>query len=267
MRIQNIAFIASFAFAACDSPPPAPPPAAPVANSPASQPAPKGSVGFTAPLDGAKVFTDTTVAFTVEGMRVQPAGESATANTSGHHHLIIDGEPIAAGRPVPADATHIHYGKGQTSAPCTLTPGKHTLTVQFADGNHISYGPEWSKTIHVEAIATPGKMYVAFAAPKEGAKLHGETAVKFLVEGMKLVPAGDGLDKTSGHHHLIIDGQPTPLGQVIPADDSHLHFGKAQTETKLKLAPGSHTLTLQFGDGAHMSYGPTMSETIHVEVK
>ncbi|MBB5465689.1 hypothetical protein HDG32_001793 [Paraburkholderia sp. CI2] len=71
----------------------------------------------------------------------------------------------------------------------------------------------------------------------------------------------------TGHHHLLIDGKPLPKGEVVPATDKSLHFGKGQTETDLTLPPGDHTLTLQFGDGAHRSYGPEMSKTITVHVK
>ncbi len=54
---------------------------------------------------------------------------------------------------------------------------------------------------------------------------------------------------------------------MIPATDHSLHFGKAQTETDVKLPPGQHTLTLQLGDGAHRSYGPELSSTITINVK
>ena len=50
----------------------------------------------------------------------------------------------------PKDATHIHFGKGQTVDTLALTPGTHTLTLQFANGVHESYGKDWSKTITVE---------------------------------------------------------------------------------------------------------------------
>jgi hypothetical protein len=83
---------------------------------------------------------------------------------------------------------------------------------------------------------------------------------------MKIVPAGTMADGT-GHHHLLIDSAPMPKGQVIPVSDKSLHFGKGQTETDVTLPPGDHTLTLQFGDGAHRSYGPEMSQTITVHVK
>ena len=63
--------------------------------------------------------------------------------------MIVDGSFIPKGKPVPADATHIHYGGGQLEADIELEPGKHTLTMQFADGAHISYGERYSTTITV----------------------------------------------------------------------------------------------------------------------
>jgi hypothetical protein len=56
-------------------------------------------------------------------------------------------------------------------------------------------------------------------------------------------------------------------GLVIPANDKSLHYGKGQTEADVTLPPGDHTLTLQFGDGSHRSFGPEMSQTITVHVK
>lgn len=107
---------------------------------------------------------------------------------------------------------------------------------------------------------------VHFVEPADGASVAQEFTVKMGVEGMTVQPAGALKDGT-GHHHLIIDGQPVAAGVAVPADDTHLHFGKGQTETTLKLAPGQHTLTLQFADGLHQSYGPALSRTITVTVK
>ncbi|MGF6756914.1 DUF4399 domain-containing protein [Paraburkholderia sp. GAS42] len=107
---------------------------------------------------------------------------------------------------------------------------------------------------------------VSFVEPKDGAMVSNPVHVKFAVDGMKIAPAGTMTEGT-GHHHLLIDGQPLTKGEVIPASDKSLHFGKGQTETELTLPPGDHTLTLQFGDGAHRSYGPAMSKTITVHVK
>ncbi len=107
---------------------------------------------------------------------------------------------------------------------------------------------------------------VMFTEPKDGATVPQNFTVKFAVEGMKIATAGT-MTPGTGHHHLIIDGAATPKGQVVPANATHIHFGKGQTETKLSLKPGPHTLTLQFADGAHESYGEMMSQTIHINVK
>jgi hypothetical protein len=107
---------------------------------------------------------------------------------------------------------------------------------------------------------------VFFISPKDGATVGKEFDVKFGIKGMKISPAG-AVVPGSGHHHLIIDGVPAAKGQVVVADATHMHFGKGQTETKLKLAPGPHKLTLQFADGSHRSYGEQMSQTITVNVK
>jgi hypothetical protein len=48
-----------------------------------------------------------------------------------------------------------HFGKGQTSADIELSSGTHKLTLQFADAEHRSYGPEYSDEIVIEVIDPP----------------------------------------------------------------------------------------------------------------
>ena len=107
---------------------------------------------------------------------------------------------------------------------------------------------------------------VSFIEPQDGAIVGKTFAVKFAVDGMEVKPAGE-LSATSGHHHLIIGGGPVVAGEVVPFDDSHIHFGKGQTEATVALAPGSYRLTLQFANGAHQSYGESLSKTITITVK
>lgn len=106
---------------------------------------------------------------------------------------------------------------------------------------------------------------VQFKNLKDGSSIANGSTIQFEVKGMKVLPAGN-MDEGSGHHHLIIDGGSVPAGVVIPMDDKHIHFGKGQTEVQLKTTPGPHTLTLQFADGVHRSYGPAFSTTIRVTV-
>ena len=105
-----------------------------------------------------------------------------------------------------------------------------------------------------------------FISPKDGDTVSSNFAVKMGIKGMKVHQAGDIIEGT-GHHHLIIDGAYIPENEVVPSDEKHIHFGKGQTETTIQLKPGKHTLTLQFADGHHQSYGKVMSKTIHITVK
>jgi len=107
---------------------------------------------------------------------------------------------------------------------------------------------------------------VSFETPKDGATVSQEFKVEMEVQGMKVNKAGPVVEGT-GHFHVIIDNGYTPKGRVVPGDATHKHFGKGQFEAELKLAPGAHTLTLQFANGQHVSYGKEWSKTIHITVK
>ena len=76
-------------------------------------------VYFLTPADGATVTSPVTVRFGLRGMGVAPAGVT-TANT-GHHHLLIDVTELPPDNlPIPNDATHRHFGAGQTETELTL---------------------------------------------------------------------------------------------------------------------------------------------------
>ena len=104
-------------------------------------------VDFVEPKHGDPVPSTFTVRFAVDDMSVAPAGDM-TAGT-GHHHLLIDTADIEENAVIPMDDKHRHFGKGQTETQITLPPGKHRLTMQFADGAHRSYGAKYRKTIEV----------------------------------------------------------------------------------------------------------------------
>ena len=90
--------------------------------------------------------------------------------------------------------------------------------------------------------------------------------VEMGVVGMQVEPAGE-VKEGFGHHHILINQEYWPTGEVIPASDTTIHFGKGQTNTSLELAPGEYTISLQFADGVHSSYGPDMAASIKVTVK
>jgi hypothetical protein len=107
---------------------------------------------------------------------------------------------------------------------------------------------------------------VFFVQPKDGATVTSPFKVVFGIKGMAVEPAGD-VKADSGHHHLLINLDAIRAGDAIPVDATHLHFGKAQTDTEVTLPPGKYKLTMQFANGAHVSYGPAMAATINITVK
>ncbi|MCX7080683.1 MAG: DUF4399 domain-containing protein [Pseudomonas sp.] len=109
---------------------------------------------------------------------------------------------------------------------------------------------------------------VSIVSPADGATVGESFKVRFAVEGIALAPAGDQT-KNTGHHHLFIDVDTLPAENMpIPKDANHMHFGLAQTETDIKLAPGKHTLQMELGDKNHVPFDPPIvSKKITVIVK
>lgn len=105
-------------------------------------------------------------------------------------------------------------------------------------------------------------------SPADGATVGSEVTVRFGLKGMGVAPAGVAKEHT-GHHHLLVDVKDLPAaGQPIPADAQHIHFGGGQTQTTLKLAPGTHTLQLELGDANHVPFEPAVvSKKITIHVK
>lgn len=104
------------------------------------------------PADQARVSSPVTVRFGLAGMGIAPAGVDK-ANT-GHHHLLINVDELpAAGKPIPADKQHLHFGGGQTETTLELAPGTYTLQLNLGDLNHVPFNPpvvSQKITIHVE---------------------------------------------------------------------------------------------------------------------
>ena len=107
---------------------------------------------------------------------------------------------------------------------------------------------------------------VFFKDLQDGDTVESPLVVEMGVDGMEVQPAGEVVEGV-GHHHILINRDFVPKGEVIPEDETHLHFGKGQTSATLDLPPGNHTLCLQFADGAHASYGEELSKKISITVQ
>ena len=98
--------------------------------------------------DGQTVSSPLKVEMSATGISIDSAGK--VRPNSGHFHLLIDAEDsIASGTVVPKDSTHLHFGNAQKETTIKLTPGKHHLALQLADGIHRSYGSKLSAAITV----------------------------------------------------------------------------------------------------------------------
>lgn len=114
------------------------------------------------------------------------------------------------------------------------------------------------------AVAEGAKVF--FVNIEDGQTVTSPLKVEFGVEGMAVEPAGV-LNEGMGHHHIVINGSHIERGTGVPADETNIHYGAGQLETELELPVGTHTLTMQFADGLHQSYGEQMSSTITVTVE
>lgn len=113
----------------------------------------------------------------------------------------------------------------------------------------------------------PPDAYLYIIWPNDGQRIKGAFWVRFGLRNMGVTRAGDTTAGV-GHHHLLVDvNTPLDPNQEIPSDKNHLHFGGGQTEARLELPPGEHTLQLVLGDAEHKPFKPlVVSKKIRIIV-
>jgi len=116
--------------------------------------------------------------------------------------------------------------------------------------------------------AAPPDTYLYIIWPNNGERVRGAFWCRFGLRNMGIARAGDKTPN-SGHHHLLIDAPDTlKPGDVIPSDKNHLHFGAGQSEARIELPPGKHTLQLVLGDADHKVFDPPIvSQKITITVQ
>lgn len=123
-------------------------------------------------------------------------------------------------------------------------------------------------TAYSQGTNAPADAYVYFIWPQDGATIKGAFWARFGLRNMGVTQAGSTA-ANAGHHHLLIDvKEPLALNEPIPQDKNHLHFGAGQTEARLELPPGKHSLQLVLGDAKHYPFDPpVVSKKITVTVR
>ena len=101
---------------------------------------------------------------------------------------------------------------------------------------------------------------------KDGDTVKSPLLVRFgLTEQMGVAPAMADWPDT-GHFHLIIDSNTPNPNRPISKNHLHLHLG--QTEIKIELTKGKHTLQILMGDYSHIPHDPPVnSKRITINVK
>jgi hypothetical protein len=140
---------------------------------------------------------------------------------------------------------------------------RNTLIFSALLAAALAFGP-----LRAEPSAAPENAQVYFIWPSDGAVISGGKCwVRMGLRNMGVAPRGSAVPRT-GHHHLLIDTDLPPLTEPIPNDRNHLHFGAGETEARVELPPGKHTLQLLLGDQDHFPHNPPVySKPITVIVR
>jgi hypothetical protein len=123
-------------------------------------------------------------------------------------------------------------------------------------------------TALAQGTPAPKDAYLYFVWPQDGTIIKGAFWCRFGLRNMGVTQAGSNF-QNSGHHHLLVDvNEPLDPKEPIPQDKAHLHFGGGQTEARIELPPGKHTLQLVLGDAKHYPFDPpVVSKKITITVR
>ncbi len=118
------------------------------------------------------------------------------------------------------------------------------------------------------AAAPAGPVEVWFEEPQDGATVQGpDVQVVLGSSGIEIVPVEEGVQGT-GHHHIFVNEDATPAGQVIPANVSGIiHLGDGSSEYVIEgLEPGEYRLITVLADLLHIPLDPPAHDTVHITV-
>ena len=114
---------------------------------------------------------------------------------------------------------------------------------------------------------SPKGAQVYFHSPLNGSVVPSRFVVRIGLRNMGVAPAGVDRPNT-GHHHPLIDTGLPPLDAPVPNDFNHIHLGNGQTEVRVTLPPGRHTLQLLLADSKHIPHDPpVISNKITIRVR
>ncbi len=211
------------------------------------------SLTILSPEDGARIGGNVVpLELDVDGVTiVKPDGD--TSGRTGHYHVFIDKEPVAAGVTIPREPGIVHSADDPVRL-TGLSPGRHRLTVVLGDGAHTRVGET-----EAEVTVTTEGPSIDSSAPST-ASAGSPVRVETKAEGVQIVKGGN-------HLHLFVDKDPTPPGVPVPlGDPAIIHTPELSTEIP-DLTPGEHVIWVVVGDAAHVPLDPPVMDRVTVTVQ
>lgn len=156
--------------------------------------------------------------------------------------------------------------RAQAPAPETVSPEADTL--QETPARPAAPGAQDGAPAPPKRKPAPQGARAYIIWPRDGTVIKGgKFWLRMGLQGAGVAPASIDRPNT-GHHHVLVNTDVPPLDEPIPNDAKHLHFGGGQTEVRMELPPGRHTLQLLLGDLDHVPHDPPiMSQRITVIVQ
>jgi hypothetical protein len=179
--------------------------------------------------------------------------EAVLDETDGDAHylfVLVNLPFLEEGEAIPAGDPFIVPVEPDGSAQLSLMPGTYRLRLQLANADFEAQAADESAAITVWVSEDAPAQSVRFVMPTDGATVPPEFDVQMAATGLTVEPIGE-IRPDAGHFHILIDAPFVEPGEVIPADETNLHYGAGQLTTTLSLEPGIYTLRLQMADGVH----------------
>lgn len=109
---------------------------------------------------------------------------------------------------------------------------------------------------------------VWFIEPTDGQEVIGSSVQVVLGVGGVEITSADIHRQGTGHHHIFVNVDVTPMGDTIPAGvPGILHLGRGQTEFLVEnLQPGENRLIAVVADWAHIPLDPPAVDTVFIQV-
>lgn len=217
------------------------------------------TVKIASPATGSTVKGNVvTLDLTVAGITIVKA-DGDTSGRTGHFHVFIDRDPVAAGATIPKEPGIVHSIDDPLAIP-GLKTGEHRLVVVLGDGAHQRIGSAQAEVrVKVEGPSLDASAPATVAVGQS-------VAVQVTVEGVTLVKADGDASGSTGHLHLFVDRVPTAAGQAIPKEDGIIHSADSTVMVD-GLAAGEHVIWVVLGDGNHLPFAPLVADKITVTVQ